>query len=243
MNINLSPLPRKLSKLVALVQDPVFIRGLCKGVAATVEHRELLEQLRPGIVVDVGANRGQFSLLARSLFPDAQVIAFEPLAGAASDYSRLFGDDEQVTLHCCALGSRTARVEMYVSRRDDCSSLLPIGPDQVRFASGTGLARREPVLVERLDALLQPQDLDGDALLKIDVQGYELEVIRGAGELLDQFRHIYCEVSFIPLYLGQPLATDVINALADRGYRLTSVNQVSFLDGVPAQADMLFERA
>jgi FkbM family methyltransferase len=225
---------RRLRKLSRLVREPLFVRGLRYGTAAAIEHRGILQSLKVNTVVDVGAHHGQFSLLARRLWPDARIHAFEPLTG--DHYDRLFARDAKVRLYRCALGEVPGTVEMNVAGRDDSSSLLPISENQVRFAPGTQAVRRQPVKVERLDAVLP--EIEPPALLKIDVQGYETWVIRGAP--LDRFQYVYCEVSFLPLYDGQELAGDVIKLLSS--FRVAAVNQVSFLGDQPAQTDMLFTR-
>ena len=81
---------RQLVKLLRLLGDPVFRRGLRFGVGAGIEHRAAIAPMTLETVVDVGANTGQFSLLVRALHPPARIVAFEPLAGAAARYRRVF---------------------------------------------------------------------------------------------------------------------------------------------------------
>jgi len=85
------------------------------------------------------------------------------------------------------------------------------------------------------DAILPP------ALLKIDVQGYELEALRGCEPLLDRFRHVYVECSFMELYEGQGLASEVIGYLAVYGFRLVGVYNMGYdRKGHAIQGDFLF---
>jgi len=81
---------RRAFKLLRLLPDPTFRRGLRSGVGAAIEHRAALAPLRLRTIVDVGANVGQFSLLARALNPGARIVAFEPLAQAAARYRRVW---------------------------------------------------------------------------------------------------------------------------------------------------------
>jgi hypothetical protein len=88
---------------------------------------------------------------------------------------------------------------------------------------------------------LSPENIQSPALLKIDVQGYELEVLKGCEPLLACFRYVYSECSFVELYQGQALAGDVILYLIDRNFELSGVyGQVEDANRRPVQADFLF---
>ena len=134
------------------------------------------------------------------------------------------------------------KLPFHVSQRDDRSSLLSITPAQEAFVPGTAEAASATVSVRPLSDLLTAEQLASPALLKIDVQGYEDHVLRGAEPLLPHFRFIFCELSFRELYSGQPLAHDIVEYLLERGFRLNSVGNLSAdKTGIPVQADFLFE--
>src|SRR5690606_10494278 len=168
----------------------------------------------------------------------AMVHAFEPLPAPADRFARLFQGDHRVRLHRCAIGPAAGEADLHLSRREDSPSLPPIGALQTAHVPGTAAVGRHSVRVARLDAVLAPADIAPDALLKIDVQGYEGEVIRGSTALLPLFRYVYCEISFKPLYDGQELAPKVIERLAEHGFRLQQ--QRGAADAV--QVDALFVR-
>jgi FkbM family methyltransferase len=235
----------KLRKLVVILAsgDGLWIRALRCGVPAGVEHRSVVGPPNCRTVVDIGANRGQFALAARRRWPAAGVISFEPLPKPAAMFRRVFKRDSGVVLHEAAIGPRDELGTMHVSRRDDSSSLLAISPLQGKIFPGTQEVGTVRVKVAPLAVFVDEDHLLEPALLKIDVQGYELEVLRGCEPLLPKFERVYCECSFIELYKGQNLAGAVIGWLADRGYALTGVfNVVYDGDGRAVQADFLFER-
>jgi len=68
---------KRVKKLASIFRNPHYIRGLRYGVAATLEHEPVLRQIDCRTVVDIGANHGQFSLVSRECFPDAEIISFE----------------------------------------------------------------------------------------------------------------------------------------------------------------------
>jgi FkbM family methyltransferase len=234
----------QIRKAFVLALHPVFRRGLCHGIGATIEHRDLLSTLSPRTVVDVGANIGQFTLLSRGLFPTARIFAFEPLVRPASRYRGLFDGDAQVRFFQAAVAPTAERRQMHVSAHDDSSSLLPISQQQVDFAPGTQEAGREEVVLGPLNQFVSATDIVSPALLKLDVQGFELEALKGCEILLPRFDHIYVEVSFFPLYEGQVLAAELIEWLAARDFHVCGGGNPSYgKDQRIVQMDMLFVRA
>ena len=85
-----------------------------------------------------------------------------------------------------------------------------------------------------------PGSIGARALLKADVQGYELEVLKGAPLTFRRLRWIYLELSFVQLYEGQPLAAALISYLADHGFHIDDVVHVTRSGGRAVQADLLF---
>lgn len=236
-------LGRKLVKALTLARTPRFRRGLWAGAAAGIEHAALLRGLEARTVVDVGANTGQFALLALELFPQAQVHAFEPLAAPFARLKSWGRNEPRLTLWRLALAEAAGPRTMHVSARIDSSSLRAITGRQTAQFPGTHEVGVAQVTAARLDATLTAADLAAPALLKIDVQGGELEVLRGAAALLSCFAWIYVECSFVEFYEGQALADEVADFLAAAGFLPTVCwRPCRDADGRPAQADILFVR-
>lgn len=235
---------RRLYKMWRSLGSSLGRRALLSRAAPSFEHEELLKGIGPlQTVVDVGANVGQFSLLTRMTHPAAAIHAFEPLAAAARVYERVLGAEPGVTLHRCALGSSASEARINVTARSDSSSLLAVGA-QADVFPGTQAVDTETVTVRPLDAVLTAAEIRAPALLKIDVQGFEGEVLKGCAPLLNAFEWIYCEASFVELYSGQPLADEIIGWLSERGFRLVSItaDPSLTLNGRAVQADFLFHR-
>jgi len=149
-------------------------------VAAAFEHESVLRQLNCRTIVDVGANIGQFALVARRCYPNATIFSFEPLPKPANRYRRVFAGDERVRLNEVAVGPSAGKATIYVSARDDSSSLLPITALQNQIFPGTSEVGQENVRIGPLREFVQPEEIEPPALLKIDVQGYELEALKDA---------------------------------------------------------------
>ncbi len=235
---------QKTGKLVRLLGHSCYWRALAMGVAAGVEHEAVLRNLSCNTVVDVGANRGQFALVAHRCFPAAHIVCFEPLSGPAQKLRQVFAGTSAVVIHQFAIGANAGAALVHVARHDDSSSLLPITSLQTDIFPGTEECRTEPAKIQRLDAVLETADIEPPALLKVDVQGYEMQVLQGCGDLLDRFTYLYVEASFVPLYGGQALAEEVISFLRSRRFRLQGISNVSVdAAGRSVQADFLFANA
>ncbi len=212
-------------------------------VAASTEHDSILPGLQLHTVVDIGASRGQFALCIRRLYPQARIYSFEPLSKPARSWTRNFSSDARATLFRKAVAARSGSATMNVSRWDVSSSLLPFAQAQHDNFPLTEEASREVVETTTLEECIGEQDLQDPALLKLDVQGYELSALQGCGALLDRFRYVYVEASFIELYVGQALASEVVSFLLSRGFRLMCVANLSHGKSIrPIQADFLFAK-
>lgn len=232
---------RKILKVFRIARYPALLRPLCHRVAAGIDHATVLSNLSPATIVDVGANVGQFSLMASQLHPEARIFAFEPIPRAADRFEKVFAGNRHVSLMRCAIGDIHRTDVLHLSARDDSSSLLPISDLQTSMHPETVEIGQLKVEVKRIDQILTEADIANPALLKIDVQGTELDVIKGCTSLLQRFDHIYVELSFVEFYSGQPLCHQVITYLAERQFTLSGVyNLATNSAGVTVQADFLF---
>ncbi len=235
----------KARKLAGILAVPAWRTALRRHrVAAGVEHARVLRNLGPvGTVVDIGANRGQFALAARHCFPDARIVSFEPLAGPAALYRAVFAGDDRTRLVEAAIGPAPGEATIHLSARDDSSSLLPITARQNALFPGTAETGTAIIQVTRLSDALPAGEIAAPALLKLDVQGFELPALAGCEGVLERFAWVYVECSFMELYAGQSLADEVIAWLRERGLRLSGVYNMAYDgEGRAVQADFLFGR-
>jgi FkbM family methyltransferase len=231
----------RLRKIFQILKEPRFISALLLGATAGTEHKHVLQNLNCDFVVDVGANRGQFALVARKYFPNAKIVSFEPLKEPAALFRKVFLLDHQVVLHEIAIGPEEMEMTIHVSRADDSSSLLPILARQSYLFPGTGEKEVRIVQVKPLASILRAEDIEKPAFLKMDVQGFEKEALKGCKSLLPSFSYIYVECSFVELYAGQSLAHEVISFLSEFGFTLCGVYNLCYdKKGIAIQGDFLF---
>jgi FkbM family methyltransferase len=222
---------------------------LRKSVAASLElghvdSLELLEIARElGIktIFDIGANVGSWTLLARAIIPEARIEAFEPLSEHCRAFERGLAALPLVTLHPVALGSVSGVGSLRRTSFSDASSLLQLTEIGVS-EFGVVETAREEIAVEQLDEYVLAHSLPAPDLVKLDVQGYELEVLVGAGWCLRTAKAVITEVSFREYYEGQPLFSKVVAFFGERGFELFALSQTTQLGSPLGQTDALFVR-
>jgi FkbM family methyltransferase len=193
-------------------------------------------------VLDVGANAGQFARACVGAWPAVRVIAFEPQPEAAARLEAAVGAVGHLEVHVVALGAEDGTTRFFPHQHSLSSSVLPVADD----ARGERWARELPcvrVPIKRLDSALAGEVVARPCLLKLDTQGFELEVIAGAGAVLDQVDALLVESAFDPRYTGQPPFSKLHEALQERGWML--VRPLDFRresDGRIVEADLLYRR-
>lgn len=220
-----------------------YLWALIRGVTAGVEHTSALNGMKCRTVIDIGASCGQFALVTRRCFPQALIVSFEPLVGPAKIFRALFQKDPNVIFHQKAIGPYKGETILHVAGKDDSSSLLPITPLQNRLFPGTYETRTEIVNIGPLNEFVETDKIVSPGMLKLDVQGYELQALQGCENLLEKFSYVYVECSFVELYSGQALAGDIIAWLWERGWCLNGIyNMTCDSKGKSVQADFLFDK-
>ncbi len=234
---------RRVRKLVHIAARPGYRAAMRRRIFPAIEHEALFASFDFDTVLDVGANIGQFAVTAHCANPCARVYCFEPLAGCVERLRALAQDYPRLTVFDHGLGSEAARFEINVASNLGSSSILEFTDLQFESYPDVSVTGKESIRVETLDTVATAEMTQGRTLLKMDVQGFELEVLKGAVATLDAIEAIYLEASFLPLYAGQPLASDLVVWLDRHGFGLAAVYNVDTGAGImPKQADCLFLR-
>ena len=198
------------------------------------------------LVVDVGANAGQYASELRARGYAGRIVSFEPLSQAHAQLERsAAGDAKWTVAPRCAIGARAGQVEINISENSVSSSILPLTESLTQAAPQARYLQAEPTPMMTLDAALGTLlDSDSRLFLKIDTQGFESEVLDGADATLEQARGVCVETSLVPLYDGQRPWRDIIDRLESGGWTLWDV-QPAFSEpstGQLLQADLVFSR-
>jgi FkbM family methyltransferase len=213
------------------------------------EHRiaQLLSRFRVDLVLDVGANRGQYAAMLRRFGYRGRIVSFEPLRGPFEVLRRRVATDALWSAFPYALGDEDGTVTINVSGNEAASSsVLPMLPRHLEACPESAYVGRQEATQHRLETLWPQVTRSGDRVfLKLDVQGYEEAVLRGAGSHIHNCVGLQTEVSCVPLYEGGLQLAQALE-LAQRRYGLTLMGVVpGFTDrgtGQMLQCDAVFFR-
>lgn len=208
-----------------------------------LRRAKLLRDLGITVVVDGGANRGQYGSRLREHGYAGRIASFEPLAGPFAELSSRAARDGQWQCFKIALGDSAGVLPVNVAEFDQVSSMLA-ATGAMRTESWRPREQQEtPVvtLASVLPEILVPGDRP---FLKLDVQGYEYRALRGAGSDLHGFHGIELELETVALYREAMLAPKMINMLDDLGFSLFSMEPsfVDFATGRVIEFEALFLR-
>lgn len=221
--------------------DIVRLKNVPRGTLAGLRHRPIRT------VIDCGANQGQFARYISSLFPDASLYCFEPLREPFQSLTAWVAT--QGNSVCCfnvALGHREGEVVIHQHVNHSVSSSLLVSTDHEVSVFPQTLNQREvTVPLSTLDSALEYflDEMAPEILLKLDVQGYEDRVLRGAANLLQRVHACLLEVSVDPMYAGQATFKDLVMLLDEYDLEYAgNLDQSYGEDGRVMWLDALFVR-
>jgi FkbM family methyltransferase len=188
--------------------------------------RAMLASNRVNLVFDVGANTGQFGKeLRRHVGYGGRIVSFEPMRAAHRELLRAAAKDRlwEVAPRA-AVGAESGTVTLNLAGNSVSSSILPMLPVHANAAPESRYSGTETVRMEPLDSLaLDYVRDDSIALLKIDTQGYESQVLSGAPKTLARVVGVQLELSLIPLYSGEKLMPEMIEYMQSVDFDLWGI--------------------
>ncbi len=176
-------------------------------------------------IIDIGANSGQFAKEMRAHGFNGYIFSIEPILEAHEKLKSNSQTDERWNcLERTAVSESGCIIDIFKTENTECSSL--IAPTDLLDSTLNEAVKvvKEKITTKRLDAIISDYQLNPlKALLKIDTQGTELEVLRSAGQYISEFQLIHCELSFQELYKSQALWHEIDEYLSKCGFALWSL--------------------
>ena len=182
------------------------------------------------IILDVGANTGQFALDMFGLSYTGQIISFEPVANTYSKLVKNTKSHFNWTAHNIALGDVDGGTTINVCALDHSSSLLPFAQDMTKVIKDLYYEREEKISVKKLDTIFDTlvKNEQSNIYLKIDTQGFEKKVLDGAINVLHKFKVIQLELSLVEIYAGELTMVPMIDFLKSYGFSLWSMEPIFY---------------
>ena len=234
---------RFIKKIFILCQNFVWCYGLFKGVAANIELLPLIKKIKNiNTLIDVGSNKGQFVLLCIKFFPNLLIYSFEPIKEALIKQKNLLSFKNNIYFYNTGIGNKKKKINFFITNRVDSSSFLTINKSK-NYNKNYYVKEKRKIKIQKLDQILNNKKLIKPVLIKIDVQGFELEVLKGSKKILPNIDYLLLEVSKNQMYNKQAIEIEIINFLKKEKFRIMvsskwkRINNTEFM-----QRDILFKR-
>ncbi|WP_337042632.1 FkbM family methyltransferase [Emticicia sp. 17c] len=190
---------------------------------ALIKH--LLESHQIDLLLDVGGFVGTYGEEAREMGYKGELISFEPIKASFDKLKSKADKDPKWSCQNIGFGTKSEALTINIAGNFASSSLLGMHKNHTDLAPDTAYQATETIQIRRLDEVITPEIAQKyqSIYLKIDVQGYELNVLAGATALLPYIQVVQAEISFVPLYEQGPLYHEVISKLDSLGFELFTI--------------------
>lgn len=200
--------------------DPTKVRI---DIAETphAKRAEFLKKSGISLVFDVGAHKGWYSADLRTFGYDGKIVSYEPQALPYKELEARSASDPKWEVIKAALGDKEGTTTLHVSEAPESSSLLDILPTHTDALPESKVIGSEEIPIHTLDNVFGNfANQDDKVFLKLDVQGFEKNVLAGAKECLKYIQGIQMEMSLKPLYNGEALFSELHGELCSQGFRM-----------------------
>lgn len=206
---------------------------------------KFLDREKVNLIIDGGASIGETSQRFSNLFPNASIHAFEPFPDFYSLLKKKAKLNDKIIPYPLGLGKNDGDVIFHVNKSSGTNSILASNTKSKEiYGELLQVDHQIKILLTRLDDIFDINDNKSIDILKLDLQGTELDALIGASQLLDhgKINAILCEVMFVPSYDHQPSWVELVTFIEKNNLSLFNIYQRHFYKGQLIQADLLFMR-
>ena len=176
-------------------------------------------KISPKTVIDVGSNEGQFAVAAAKIFKNIEIFSFEPDKNVIKKLISNLKFHKQSKIINSSIGDYEGNIKFNINKDTQVSSILELGTERKRMFSHAKVQKKILVPIDTLDNFFKKQAFQYPILLKIDVQGYEDKVIKGAVGVLKKINWIIIEISFTDLYKKEVNFNYINNLMKKNGFK------------------------
>ena len=236
------PLIRKARNIIRLTG--IEINKFPHGIFRRRKH--LLDLYNVSLILDVGANEGQYAMDMRDIGFKGKIISFEPFSAAFEKLRDNSKKDRNWQVHNIALGDEDKELSLNIANNSQSSSFFEMQTAHLEAAPDANYVKDERITVQKLDSIFNSLSIatEENVFLKIDVQGFEKKVLNGAAEALKKIVGIQIEMSIVELYEGESTYRELIDFLERNGFTLCAIESGFFnpATGQLLQIDGVFFR-
>lgn len=217
-------------KRLYIILKSKWIYSFLKGKVLSFASYEILANFKKEVsdvemIIDIGANNGQFLKASQYFFPKASIYSFEPIPKLFQKLDKL--QSQNVKIFNIAVGSATGEFDFHLNAYSHVSSFLNISKENETYPKDS--ISTIQVKQDTLDNVSKSLNLKGVTLLKLDVQGFEMEVLKGGIHTIKTYvNYIIVEANFAKLYENQPTFTELNKYLNDLGFELKTMLDFNF---------------
>lgn len=233
--------PLEVETVAYNIKNSAWFENQCK---IFYQSHSWLQEKNFKSIIDVGANVGQFGKKIRQFYPEAHLYSFEPIPLVFKELTDNFKGDANFTPFNVGLGDKEGKLEFFMNEFSDSSSMLKMGDLHKKNFPFTKNEKIILVDIKTLDNCIDVNKIEKPYLLKLDVQGFEEQVMNGGVEILKNAEMIITEASFKELYEGQSLFDTLYEKMKGYGFQYVgNLDQMnSAFNGEPLQGDAIFEK-
>ena len=220
-----------------------FVRALGFELRRLEPGRDLISFIDAqsiSLVLDVGANAGQFAMELRKSGYDGKIVSFEPISEVFAQLSRNADGDPRWQAINAGLGRTSGTTMINISEETVYSSILQQTDDTAITHPGSAYLRQETIKLLKLDEIF---DYPGEEIFKIDTQGFERDVLDGAADALQSITAVWLELPLVHLYRETWRFEEAFAYMSQRGFVLSQIKPVNSRWEDPViEVDCLFRR-
>ena len=244
--ISKNKLNKYLRKLNVEVHGISYIQSLKKGEFTNNEFDFFKKIFGKGdiTIFDIGANRGLKIAQFLKLFPSSSIYAFEPYVPLFKELEKQFLNNSEIRLFNIGISDKKAEGVFNVNQGVDTSSFLISNKTGLNSDKQVQTIEQVTLPLDTLDQIVLNEKIEKIHILKLDIQGSELNALKGAEGLLIEKRIdvIFTEAYFIQQYIDQPLFYEIASYLQQFGYSLQDIYNPIYGKGKLAWCDAIFVR-
>lgn len=214
-------------KFKEIIRKNIQKAGLTIARYPTPDHKRralAYRHFQVDTLLDIGANAGQYAELIRELGYKGDIHSFEPTSKAFNLLSKKAKRDKGWHVHKLAIGAYKGVIEINISENSFSSSILEIEKLHITSAPQSRYINKETVSIETIDNLFPKITREKRSVfMKIDTQGYESEVLKGAENSLQKIKCIQLEMSLVKLYKDEWLFEEIFNYLKKRNFEIYTI--------------------